>query len=236
MRHAGRPLSCGRRVTCKAGRGREKFKGPQPTGEDCRKVTNYGYVHWYMATSGTGNRLPSSINRAPDGDLPSISKEFCSPTFPVCYHDPGFGEAPLKGQPGQRPLSPAALPRVGRSGPPPLPSSFFPRSASAATPSCPAWVGSYCTTTTCPSLPHGRPRVRGAHQDARAGRRRLLLPCAAREGATKAGAATHCRPCPAALADLSHFTSCCFHWRPRRSRALTPSSRRTSASTTSACT
>jgi hypothetical protein len=64
---------------------REKFKGSQPTGEDCRKDTSYVYVHWYVRmkassvrnertrptsharassrymVAGTGNRLPSTI-------------------------------------------------------------------------------------------------------------------------------------------------------------------------------
>lgn len=94
---------------------REKFKGPQPTGEDCRKDTNYVYVHWYMATSGTGNRLPSSITGAAIAlltgrrlILPSISKEFFSPTFPVCYHDPGFG-----GTSASHDVAPIGFPEMG---------------------------------------------------------------------------------------------------------------------------
>lgn len=76
---------------------RKKFSGPQPTGADCRKDSNYVYVHWYTL-SGMGNRLPSSITAAAIAlmtgrrlILPTLSKQFFSPTIPVCYHDPGFG-------------------------------------------------------------------------------------------------------------------------------------------------
>ena len=92
---------------------REAFKDPQPTGAECRRAggpTSYVYVNWYLG-AGMGNRLPSTVMGAAIAlvtgrrlILPSVSKAYFQPTFPVCYHDQEFG-----GDPG----SPKGFPAAG---------------------------------------------------------------------------------------------------------------------------